>query len=145
MKIPKKVKWYFFSFIIIIAGAISFSVFGSEPFIEENIEFLKSYGWEVEEAYYDKSEIIIPSPFDKVYENYNQLQTEAGLDLTPYMGKSCVRYTYIVTNYPSECEDTVFANVINLDGKCIGGDIMTVPLDGFMHSLSYNSPQNTKN
>ena len=34
-------------------------------------------------------------------------------------------------------DDTVYAKVIVIDNTCVGGDIMTLPLDGFMHSLSY--------
>ncbi len=128
---------YIMSAVMFIICAISFVVFGAQIHNDNNIEFLNSYGWDVCKNYTDKCKIIIPDPFDNVYENYNRLQLEAGLDLLPYCGKSGTRYTYQVTNYPIDVHDTVYANVIVIDNTCVGGDIMTLPLDGFMHSLSY--------
>ncbi len=128
---------YFISAIMLFICFVSFSVFGAQIHNDMNIAFLEKYGWEVNENYTDKSNIIIPEPFDMVYENYNKLQLEAGLDLRKYYGKSGIRYTYQVTNYPTDVNDIVYANVIVIDNTCVGGDIMTLPLDGFMHSLSY--------
>lgn len=104
----------------------------------DNIEFLKSYGWEVKNHPIEKVEITIPEKFDEVYENYNLLQLQAGLNLSDYCGKSGIRYTYEVTNYPIYTEDTVRANVIVIDNTPVGGDIMTTNINGFMHSLYYN-------
>ena len=123
--------------IMFVICVISFAVFGEQAHNDMNIEFLNSYGWNVEETYTSKSDIIIPQPFVNVYENYNNLQLESGLDLLPYCGKEGTRYTYRVTNYPIDVHDTVYANVIVIDNTCVGGDIMTLPLDGFMHALSY--------
>ena len=95
---------------------------------KNNIEFLKSYGWEVNAMPIERVEINIPDPFDRVYDNYNLLQLDADLDLSPYKGKECVRYTYLVTNYPEDVGEEVRANVICCDGTPIGGDIMTVIL-----------------
>ena len=86
----------------------------------------------------ESEEITIPKPFDKVYENYNEIQLRAGLDLTPYMGMSGIRYTYTVKNYPVYVGEEVRANVICIDGKPVAGDIMTVSLSGFMHSLEFS-------
>lgn len=113
-----------------------YNVFGFDA-DKINTDFLERYGWETTGHYTDKSDITIPSPFDMVYENYNLLQVDAGLDLRPYMGKCGTRYTYIVTNYPTDCKDTVYANVIVIDNICIAGDIMTVPIDGFIHPLNF--------
>ena len=130
-------KGYFIASFMIVISIISFMVFGEDVHNDMNILFLNSYGWEVDTVYCDKSNIIIPQPFDMVYESYNKLQLEAGLDLTPYQGKNAIRYTYKVNNYPIDVHDTVYANVIVANNTCIGGDIMTIPLDGFMHSLAY--------
>lgn len=135
MRFLKKYK-LFIVLSLVILGLSIFSVYGFNQ-DKENVDFLKNYGWEVESQSCDKLDIIVPSPFDMVYENYNLLQLDAGLDLSPYMGKSGTRYTYIVTNYPLECKDIVYANVIVIDGKCVGGDIMTIPIDGFIHPLSF--------
>lgn len=105
---------------------------------DKNIQFLKSYGWEVDKTPVEICEITIPGVFDEVYENYNILQLEAGLDLSPYCGMDAVRYTYILKNFPYEVNCEVRANVVTVDGEPIAGDIMTVGLGGFMYSLNFN-------
>ncbi|MBP3359604.1 MAG: DUF4830 domain-containing protein [Clostridia bacterium] len=103
------------------------------------VGFLESFGWSVDSSPAESAEFKIPEEFDAVYENYNLLQKEAGLDLEPYRGRNAVRYTYIVRNYPGVSDDTVRANVITVDGEPVGGDICTVAIDGFMYSLNSNS------
>lgn len=128
---------YFAAIVIIIFTTLAFILFASGADNNANIEFLKSYGWEVDTKPIDEAEVIIPNPFDLVYENYNKLQLEAGLDLEPYKGMHGKRYTYTVTNYPEDVGEEVRANVICIDGEAVAGDIMTVSLRGFMHSLKY--------
>lgn len=103
-----------------------------------NIDFLKFYGWEVSRKPIEKAEIIIPEVFDDVYLNYNKLQEEAALDLTPYRGYSAIRYTYKLKNFPFKTDSEVFANVISVDSVPVAGDICTYALDGFMYSLNFN-------
>lgn len=105
------------------------------------VDFLLSYGWEVSAEEKESVEINIPAVFDEVYKSYNKLQTEAGLDLKPYAGRSGTRYSFTVTNYPIDVGETVYADVICVDGTPVAGDIMTVSLHGFMHSLSVNVPE----
>ena len=129
---------YLISVMIILTVTLAFVFFASGAEDEGNIEFLKSYGWEVDGRCVDEAEVIIPKPFDAVYESYNKLQKRAGLDLEPYMGKRGRRYTYIVTNYPREVGEEVRANVLCIDGERVAGDIMTVSANGFMHSLNFS-------
>lgn len=107
----------------------------SDPTADSCREFLSSYGWETEAAPTEAAEVYIPREFDNVYKNYNILQKEAGLDLLPYRGKRGVRYSFVVTNYPLDAGETVYADVLTVDGVPVAGDIMTVSIDGFMHSL----------
>ena len=93
---------YFISVVIIIVTTLMFVLFASGETDTNNIVFLKGYGWEVRTKSVEKEDIIIPKPFDRVYENYNDIQFKAGLDLRPYMGMKGVRYTYIVENYPKD-------------------------------------------
>lgn len=123
----------------------SIFLFASDKTNSRNIDFLKSYGWEVEKIPTEQVEILIPEVFDDVYLNYNSLQTEAGLDLSQYRGFYAQRYTYILKNFPEETKYTVFANVICVDGVPVGGDICTVALDGFMYSLNFNTKNCFKN
>ncbi len=119
--------------VLITLGCISVSSFKNK----DNIEFLKSYGWEVSKKPIETEKITIPAVFDDVYKNYNLLQIEAGLNLLDYCGKSGTRYTYEVLNYPTKTDNQVRANVIVIENTPVAGDIMTVNLNGFMHSLYY--------
>ncbi len=121
--------------IIIALGAMCLILCDNQD--HENIMFLESYGWKVKHDCHERVNITIPEIFDNVYNNYNELQKLAGLDLSDYKGQDAIRYTYIVTNFPEEICDTVYANVICVKDTPIGGDVMTVPLDGFMFSLNY--------
>ena len=129
---------YFISVVIIIVTTLMFVLFASGETDTNNIVFLKGYGWEVRTKAIEKGDIIIPKPFDRVYENYNDIQLKAGLDLRPYMGMKGVRYTYIVENYPKDVGEEVRANVICINNEPVGGDIMTVSIRGFIHSLNFD-------
>ena len=124
---------YLLVILSIIIIAYTFVVYSSE---NDAREFLSFYGWQVSEKPIESQKITIPEEFDTIFEDYNLLQKEAGLDLKMYRGMSGTRYTYKVLNYPENIEN-VRANVIVIDGKSVGGDISTVALDGFMHSLKY--------
>ena len=100
-------------------------------------ELLEKFGWEFEPKPIESAELIISEVSDDVFENYNELQKKAGLDLEPYMGRRATRYTYIITNYPDETMP-VRGNVLVVDGVPVGGDISTVELGGFMESLNCN-------
>ena len=129
---------YFISVVIIIVTTLMFVLFASGETDTNNIVFLKGYGWEVRTKSVEKEDIIIPKPFDRVYENYNDIQLKAGLDLRPYMGMYGVRYRYIVENYPKDVGEEVRANVICINNEPVGGDIMTVSIRGFIHSLNFD-------
>ena len=129
---------YFISVVIIIVSTLMFVLFASGETDTNTIVILKGYGWEVRTKSVEKEDIIIPKPFDRVYENYNDIQLKAGLDLRPYMGMKGVRYTYIVENYPKDVGEEVRANVICINNEPVGGDIMTVSIRGFIHSLNFD-------
>ena len=127
---------YFITVIFMVCIATFCLVFASDN-DEKNIEFLNEYGWEVTGECVEREKVEIPEVFDEVYSNYNSLQKLAGLDISDCKGKSAVRYTYIVTNFPDETKEEIRANVLTVNGRPIAGDIMTVSLDGFMVSLDY--------
>lgn len=110
---------------------------GAQTQDEKNVKFLESYGWQVEGKAVEQEEVTIPQVFDDVYKSYNELQKQAGLNLETCRGKQAIRYTYIVKNYPQEIGEPVRANVLCVDGEVVAGDVMTVSLSGFMHSLNY--------
>lgn len=106
---------------------------------EQRVEFLKSYGWKVNPEPVEICDIKVPTVFNDVYEKYNQIQKDQGLDLKKYMGKACRRFSYDVTNYPGYSEG-VRANIVVIEDKVVAGDISSVNIDGFMHG--FEKPQN---
>ena len=104
----------------------------------ERILFLEQNGWQVEEEPVFIFSVRIPSDFDDVYRNYNQIQLEQGFDLSSYKGKEVERYQYKVMNYPNFTGE-VRANLLVFHGKIVGGDICSLTLDGFMHGILQKS------
>lgn len=133
----KKMIFYVITVVIIISIGVVCLVFADSP-DKKNTDFLKKYGWKTTGKYTEAVKIKIPQIFDDVYENYNVLQKNASLDLEQYKGKTAIRYTYIITNFPHDTNGaTVYANIICVNNKPVAGDVMTVPIDGFMYSLNY--------
>ena len=102
---------------------------------EDRLNLIAGWGWEVDPDPVEIVEVAIPQEFDDVYENYNNLQKEQGLDLTKYRGKRCKRYGYRVKNYPDSSEE-VRINLLVYQGKVIGGDVSSTQLDGFIQGLA---------
>lgn len=100
----------------------------------QRLSFLQQFGWSAKQNAVEVEEIKIPMEFNAVYENYNQIQLEQGLDLSKYKGKECIRYSYEITNYPNEASN-VRANIIVLNDSIIGGDVCSIELGGFMHGF----------
>ncbi len=134
-----RISGYIAVVVCIVCICVAFCVFGEDRETEICRRFLEEYGWQTVEKPTDSAEVNIPTDFDMVYENYNTIQREAGLDLRPCRGRKGIRYTFEVVNYPIDTGETVYANVICIDGKPVGGDVMTVGINGFMHSLNRKS------
>ncbi len=100
------------------------------------LELLTALGWEVNIQPEESKEVRIPKEFSPVYDQYNELQKQQGLDLTRYQGKKVMRYTYLITNHPSG-ETNVRATLLVSNGKLIGGDICSPRMDGFMDTLFF--------
>ena len=53
----------------------------------EEKKFLEQFGIETADAKPEKRSVVIPSDFNKYYEEYNELQKKIGLDLGKFKGK----------------------------------------------------------
>ncbi|WP_101697330.1 DUF4830 domain-containing protein [Clostridium minihomine] len=102
---------------------------------EDRVAFLKQFGWEVSPEPIEIREVTIPASFNDVYEKYNAIQKEQGLDLTRYAGKICKQWVYQVNNAMDQ-GSPVHATLLVYGGKVIGGDISSTPLDGYMCGFS---------
>ena len=98
------------------------------------LDFLGQFNIKVKPEPIETTEIKIPIQFNKVYENYNKIQKENGLNLEKYKGKTCIKYTYSVLNYKDR-PDGVLANIFVFENKVIAGDICSLEIDGFMHGF----------
>lgn len=96
--------------------------------------FLSQFGWQVKAEPIEVKEVVIPSEFDRIFTNYNEIQKQQGLDLTRYKRKTATRYTMEITNY-GDYEGKVYANVIVYHNRVIGGDICSADVSGFMHGF----------
>ena len=101
---------------------------------EDRINFLKQFGWEVSPEAVESEEVTIPAEFDKVFAGYNEIQKRQGLNLGKYKGRTMMRYTYNVTNYPGY-EGKVQANLLVYKNKIVGGDICSADINGFIHGF----------
>lgn len=94
------------------------------------VKFLAGFGWEVEPVPLSLKNVQIPAEFGEVYEQYNELQKKQGYDLSKYRTEYASSYSFKVNNHPSDGE--VFANVLVIGGRVVGGDICSYNLNGFM-------------
>ena len=106
---------------------------------DERTAYLKNLGYDIDSQSPTVKEVLIPDEFDEVFERYNKIQQEAGMNLKPYHGKRVKCWTYRVLNVPAQ--GLVQANIFVYKNKIIGGDISSTALDGFMHGLVKYNPQ----
>lgn len=104
---------------------------------EERVSYLESLGWKTDGTESNK-QVIIPSAFNDVYNDYNEIQKQQGFDLEEHKGKQVEFYTYNICNYGSN--DNVVADLMVLDGALIGADLCDTSADsGFLVALTENS------
>ena len=104
---------------------------------EDRVEFLASYGWQVAEPPVMVTEVLIGSdPTKTDYLAYQQLQTEAELDLTPALGKRVKCYYYAVNNHKTGRKDALA--ILLVEGKkIVAGHIqLGTGEDALRHSLA---------
>lgn len=87
---------------------------------EETEQFFSQFGLKVDFSKSMEREIVIPSEFDELYNEYNSLQKSQGLDLSKHKGENALQRIYpIVMENNQEC----YAVLIVIDGKVAGGHI----------------------
>lgn len=100
--------------------------------VEEQLSFLSELGYTVDPKPVTAEEIVIPEEFDSVYQSYNELQKEQGLNLEKYRGKSAMRYTYALVGDEQKGQ---YATLLIYKNRIIGGDITTTSDGGSVERL----------
>ena len=85
-------------------------------------DFINSLGWKVLAKPFAVEKLTVPTEFDKLYSDYNELQRTQGLDLSSLKGEKLQKYTYKVTNYEDKSL-IVYINIFIYKGKVVAGDI----------------------
>lgn len=127
-----------FALCILAGNGSAEATSGALPTDEELcMTYLASLGWEVEQKS-TSDRILLPETFDEEFDDYLEIQRQGGFDLDSYAGETVTRYSFTITNYPTE-EDGIMADLLVLDGKIIGGELRSPALDGFMAPLKAQS------
>lgn len=105
---------------------------------DDRLAYLNGLGWQVSAQPIATEELLIPQEFDDSYAGYLKLQADQGFDLTQYQGKRVKRYTYQLTNYPSQAEPVQIALLI-YKNRVIGGQIQSSS-GSFLHGLTLPGP-----
>ena len=98
------------------------------------VQFLQSFGWEVAASPVESGQVRIPQEGSEVFDRYNALQKSQGYDLSPYAGKTIMRYVYKIKNYPGATEP-VYATVLVLKDQVIGGDVTDTAAKGVIRGF----------
>ena len=100
---------------------------------DDRLAYLNGLGWEVSLQPIATEELLIPEQFDDSYAGYLKLQEDQGFDLSRYCGKRIKRYTYQLTNYPTQDEPMQIALLI-YKNRVIGGQIQSAS-GSLLHGL----------
>ncbi len=101
---------------------------------DDRLAYLSGLGWQVSPQPIATEELLIPEQFDDSYAGYLKLQSDQGFDLARYCGKRVKRYTYQLTNYPTQDEPVQIALLI-YKNRIVGGQIQSSS-GSFLHGLS---------
>ena len=125
-----------------VTVGIIFLLFGADSEVnQKNLDFIRSYGWEVEENPTEIARLTIPEEFDTVFNAYNELAQNAGFDLTPYKGVKATRYSYRVLNHQDSDSGLIRANIFVTKDGIAAADISSLELGGFLIPISDTSGQ----
>ena len=105
---------------------------------DDRLAYLNGLGWQTSSQPIATEELLIPEEFDESYTGYLQLQADQGFDLTQYNGRRVKRYTYQLTNYPSQ-DEPVQISLLIYKNRVVGGQIQSSS-GSFLHGLSLPGP-----
>ena len=105
---------------------------------DDRLAYLNGLGWQTSSQPIATEELLIPEEFDESYTGYLQLQADQGFDLTQYKGRRVKRYTYQLTNYPTQ-DEPVQISLLIYKNRVVGGQIQSSS-GSFLHGLVLPQP-----
>lgn len=124
-----------------LAGVILL-LFGADSKVNrQNIDYLQSFGWQVDEAPEEISHLTVPEDFDAVFQAYSRTLQEGGFDLNACRGVRATRYTYRVRNHQSSESETIRIQVFVTRKGIIAAHICSLSPNGFVRPVSDTSGQ----
>ena len=124
--------------IIAVSGVIAAAASCGNTYTVRSAEdaagFLSSRGVEVSGTGSCKT-VTLPAEFGDVYERYNELQKQAGYDLSKYASREAEVYTFRIVSVGGQPSDYTEAHVMVCDSAVIGGDLASLSPDGDMIPL----------
>ena len=135
------VKKYKYKLMFIAAAAVViavifalFSVDGAAN--RKNIDFISSFGWQVEESPADISHLTIPEDLSGVFLVHSQLSAIDGSSTADYRGKNITRYSYKVLNHSKSDGGKIRADVFVYKSEIIAADISDISANGATAPIS---------
>ncbi len=121
------------SFLMVLVDFTNSTVISATRYYtnDDRVSYIKQLGYSIDEETAITKDIIIPTQFSDVYNRYNELQKEAGFDLSVYKGQPATTYEYKIANQ----QEPTYITLIISEGQLIGGDIHQTALGGEMKPL----------
>ncbi|MBR7071155.1 MAG: DUF4830 domain-containing protein [Clostridia bacterium] len=119
-------------FVILLAGQTASSLTTEQDGKTHalRIGFLERLGYRVTEESVEIKTVTIPQDFSAVYARYNDLQKQAGYNLSNYRGCAVTAYRYALAEDPDR-----FVTLLVYQGNIIGGDVSDSSFHGTMEPL----------
>ncbi len=100
---------------------------------QTNIEYISSFGWQVEEKPAEIFYLTVPEKTDSVFSAYS---SAVGYELDSHSSRRVTRYSYKVLNHKDSKSELIRINLFLENGKILWGDIASLAPNGFVLPLS---------
>ena len=134
-------KKYKYKLIFIIAAAVIISVIFALFSVDgaanrRNVEFINSFGWDVDDSPADISHLTIPEDLSGIYLVHSQVSAIDGSSIVDYRGKNITRYSYNVLNHKDSGSGKIRADIFVYKSDIIAADISDISMGGNLTPIS---------
>lgn len=133
-----KFKLIFILFVVFLITVI-FALFSVDNSTNNsNIEYISSYGWQIESSPSEIAHVRLPDDLNTLYQTYNSIAAAQGYTLQDYCGRNVTKYSYKVNNHKESSGD-VRANIYVYKSQIIAADISILRPQGTTVPISDTS------